>query len=238
MNTATVRQLCQPGTTSGRVCRECGAIFSLPDFIPAAMAALVHACPTCSEKQAAADSRRMLLESKRMRAERWKTFCPPEFLGTDPDKLPCPDQYRAVMAWQHGPRGLILHGATGQGKSRCAWSLLRREYEISRTIAALDSSAGLTYAAKYGDSAADVQRWIERLCRVDIALLDDVFKCKLTDSFEAAIFTIINERTENRVPLIVTCNDTGASLKERLSPDRGAAILRRLREFCNPISFA
>jgi len=213
-------------------------MFTLPDFIPASIAALVHACPTCSEKQAAADSRRTVLESKRMRAERWKTICPPDFIGTDPAKLPCFRQYQAVMAWQHGPRGLILHGATGRGKSRCAWSLIRREYEAGKTVAALDSSAGITYAAKYGESAADVQRWIVRLCRVDVALLDDVFKAKLTDSFEAAIFTIVNERTENRLPLVVTCNDTGDSLKERLSPDRGAAMLRRLREFCNAISFA
>ncbi len=238
MTTTPVRQLCSPSATSGRVCRECAATFTLPDFIPAAIAALVRVCPECSEKRAAADSRRAVLESKRMRAERWKAICPPEFIGTDPRKLPCPSQYKAVMAWEYGPRGLIFHGATGRGKSRCAWTLLRREWEAGRTVAALDSSAGVTYAAKYSESGADVQRWIDRLCRVDVALLDDIFKCRLTDSFEAAIFTIVNQRTENRVPLVVTCNDTGSTLLERLTPDRGAAMLRRLREFCDSISFA
>jgi len=131
----------------------------------------------------------------------------------------------------------MLHGPTGAGKSRCAWLLLKREFEAGRTVGALNSTAGLTYAAKYGDSATEVARWIDRLTGVDLALLDDVFKCKLTDSFEAAVFTIINERTEHRLPIMVTTQDTGRTLLERLSPDRGEALVRRLREFCEDFPF-
>lgn len=226
-----------PQASRERTCRECNAAFVVPSFIPASIAALVHVCPSCSEKHSAEVSRQVIQQSKSVRLERWKQVCPPEFLETEPGKLPCQRQYQAVMGWQFGSRGLVLHGSTGKGKSRCAWLLLRREFEGGRSVSCLNSSSGLTYAAKYGESSADVARWIDRQCLVDILLLDDVFKCKLTDSFEAAVFTVINSRTERQRPLLVTLNDTGDSLITRLSPDRGAAMLRRLREFCEAISF-
>ena len=215
-------------------CAECGTLFELPY---ATLAKFVRVCPTCSERHAFEDQRQAVLSAKRLRAERWRNICPQEFLESSAHRLPHPDRLERLLKWRYGPRGLMLHGPTGAGKSRCAWLLLKREFEAGRTVGALNSTAGLTYAAKYGDSATEVARWIDRLTGVDLALLDDVFKCKLTDSFEAAVFTIINERTEHRLPIMVTTQDTGRTLLERLSPDRGEALVRRLREFCEDFPF-
>jgi DNA replication protein DnaC len=239
MSTTIAESLGQtPRASTERTCRECAKPFEVPTFIPASIAAKVHVCPSCSERHAAETSRRAIEQSQAVRLARWKQICPPEFLQTDPNKLPCQRQYRAVMNWICGHRGLVLHGPTGQGKSRCAWLLLRREYEAGRSVRSLNSASGLTYAAKFSESAKDAERWIERLSEVDLLLLDDCFKAKLTDSFEAALFAVINTRTERQLPIIATLNDTGSTLLERLTPDRGAAMLRRLREFCDSISFA
>jgi DNA replication protein DnaC len=235
----TSAELLQPMTKASmsRPCRECGAPFELPEFIPALIASMAHVCPECSEKAAERESRRTVEASKAVRSQRRKDMCPLQFLGTEPPKLPCQRGVQAVMRWEYGPKGLLLHGGTGQGKSRCAWLLLRREYEAGRSIASLNSASGLAYGAKFSDSASEAARWIERLTTIDLLLIDDVFKAKLTDSFESAVFTVINQRTERQRPMVVTLNDTGETLIERLSPDRGPAMLRRLREFCEPIAF-
>ena len=67
--------------------------------------------------------------------------------------------------------------------------------------------------------------------------MDDIFKVKLTDSFENAIFTIIDQRINNLRPIIATMNDVGATLAARMSPDRGGPIVRRLREACQIVVF-
>jgi len=58
---------------------------------------------------------------------------------------------------------------------------------------------------------------------------------------EAALFTIIAQRTEQRRPIIATLNDTGASLANRMSGDRGDALVRRLydrlSDFAEAIAF-
>lgn len=130
-----------------------------------------------------------------------------------------------------------MHGQSGRGKSRCAWELLKREYLTGRSVAVLDCSFGFDYGAKFSISVADAVRWMDQKTRVDLLLMDDTLKVKLTDSVEAALFMLVNYRTENQLPIILTTNDTGETLQSRMSDDRGAALLRRLREFSTAISF-
>ena len=221
-----------------KICNECGAEFQLPDFIPVIMAALVKTCPECSERHGIEHQQQIIQKSKLCRLEAWKRICPADYLDTVPSKLPFPMKLNNVLAWQYGPKGLLLHSPTGAGKSRCAWMLLKREWEAGRTVKSLNASAGLTYAEKYSRSPAEVGLWIDRLCQTDLLLMDDVFKSKLTDSFESALFIIVMHRTEHKLPIIVTTNDNGDSLLQRLSPDRGEPLVRRIKEFCKSIAFS
>src|SRR5262249_9172509 len=158
------------------------------------------------ELRALDDQRLTVFQAGQARAERWRVICPPGFLDSDPGRLPQPEKLKDALEWRYGPQGLLLHGPTGSGKSRVAWLVLKREWEAGRTVASLDSLSGLTYASKYSESAQEVGRWIDRLCGIDLLLLDDVFKAKLTDSFEGSLFAVINRRTERKLPLLVTLN--------------------------------
>lgn len=218
-----------------RECRECRNPFELPPFKLAVK--YVFVCPTCAERQAERDQREALLKAGNYRAESWKTFCPAEFQSTEAHKLPSPTKLQQVLGWPYGKRGLILHGISGRGKSRCAWELLKREYLAGRSVAVLDCGFGFDYGARFSASVADAARWIDQKARVDLLLMDDTLKIKLTDSVEAALFMLVNFRTENQLPIILTTNDTGETLEARMSDDRGAALLRRLREFSISISF-
>lgn len=223
-------------TESTRQCRECGNTFELPPFRLAAE--LVHICPECSERHAEADQRAAAERSPMYRLAAWNRFCPAIFRDTEPSKLPSPSRLQKAMEWQYGARGLVLHGTSGKGKSRIAWELLKREYLAGKSVAVLDSAFSYEYSSKFAISAADAARWVESKSAVDLLLLDDVLKAKLTDSVEQALFTIVNTRTERGLPIITTTNDTGETLLSRMSSDRGPAMLRRLREFAVSFSFA
>lgn len=216
-------------------CRECGMEWKF-EFSPY-LATLVHVCPTCSQIHADEEVRQLIARSAAIRTEAWKAICPPDFLNIEPHRLPKPSKLQIVLKWQFGPKGLLLHGPTGSGKSRCAWHLLKREHATGRSVRAIDHSVGLEYGALFAQSAADADRWRERLVCVDILFMDDVFKAKLTDSLESALFTIVSARTERQRPIIVTTNDSGETLAARTTDDRGAALIRRLREFCQSIQF-
>ena len=82
-----------------------------------------------------------------------------------------------------------------------------------------------------------MQRWLEHVSIVDFLLLDDIFKVRLTDSFEGFLFSIVCQRTEACLPIVITTNDDGASLMERLTLDRGEPLLRRIKESCGVVPF-
>lgn len=220
-----------------RPCEECGNGFVLPPFRIAAK--FVKICPSCSEIRAELDMQKAR-ESARddvRRGGTWKRVCPEEFQKTERGRIPNPIRFDRVMQWKFGSRGMVLHGPTGRGKSRCAWELMRREHMQGRSWDVLDSRFAYSYSAQFS-KPSDCAKWIKARIELDILLLDDVFKTKLTDSVEQAVFAIVNHRTEEGRPVILTTQDVGETLEQRMSPDRGPALVRRIREFCESISFS
>jgi len=227
--------LLKPVTVTN-TCRDCGRRFEVKNCA-AWFVGLVCICKTCGDKHAAEESQRAAAEAAQRRNGTWEQLCPSNYRQTDPASLPRPDLLARVLAWKFGPRGLLLHGPTGRGKSRCAWLLLKREFESGRSIAAADHSIGFRYAEAYKESAAAAAAWIDKLSAVEILFLDDVFKARLTDSLESALFTVIANRGEQGRPTIIATNDTGSSLTLRLSTDRGEALVRRLMEGTERVPF-
>lgn len=176
-------------------------------------------------------------EKARERVREWENFCPVDFRQTTLERLPRRKKYERAMEWKFGARGLLLHGPSGLGKSRTAWKICEREFLIGRTVEVIDANFAQEYAAKLGARFGATAEWIGQKCEASVLLMDDVFKAKLTDAIETALFAVMEERLQNRRPLIVTLNDTGATLKGRLSQDRGEPIVRRLREHCEAVSF-
>jgi DNA replication protein DnaC len=218
-------------------CRECGVAVITPQFLRRMATTHGVICSACSDRDNQRLTRQIMDRSACVRAERWKQLCPPDFLETKRERLPIPKKCDEVMSWEHGPQGLFLAGPTATGKSRCAWLLAKRQWMAGKSVRCLDYAGGIAYASRYSESPKLVEDWLERHCSVDLLLLDDVFKTRVTDSFESALFFVIARRTENQLPIIITANDSAATLLQRLSPDRGDAMLRRLKEFCKVISF-
>ncbi len=197
---------------------------------------MIKHCPKCSEQAAQKRNQESAAKHAEDFEAKWRDFCPPIFQETEISKLPMPHKAYECLKWD-GQKGLTLFGNTRRGKSRCAWLLMRREFEKKRKITVMDSLSGFDYGSQFALSAAAAEAWVMARCRADLLFLDDVFKVKLTDSFEAAMFAIIDYRLNHKKTIVATCNDTGDSLAARMSNDRGAAFVARLKESCTTIQF-
>lgn len=169
------------------------------------------------------------------RVERFQKLCPPLYRESDPARLP---KLHDVLAWQPGQQGLLLTGPTGTGKTRCLWQLVKRLVEQGESVCAFDCvSFGHEVSKRFGDSEEAPEDWAAQLATYPIIFFDDLGKLKLTDRAEAELFGLIERRTANMKPILATTNDTGTTLQDRMTDNRGPALIRRLREFCNVIQF-
>jgi len=203
--------------------------------------------PTPEQREAEArrrqeeDRRRQQEYQKRLHRERYERDCPPLYQQTDPARLP-PDKLKAVLAWRYGPRGLLLVGKTGAGKSRCAWQLIRRlTVDEGRHVRAFDGIGwGVAVSAAFGDPQT-TETWLDRVCKADVLFIDDLFKVKFTEAQEQGIYGVFERRAAYMRPIIATMNTTGELLLARMTEqgraDRGEPLIRRMRDFCQIITF-
>lgn len=174
--------------------------------------------------------------------KRFVELCPPLYRQTDPARLPARGKLAEVMAWKYGPNGLLLVGPTGTGKTRCAWLLMRRLIlEDCRRVTYFDGIGwGIEVAKEYGQPETTGQ-WLDRVCRAEILFLDDLFKAKMTEAQEQALYGVFDRRAAWQRPTIATMNSTGDMILARMTEtgraDRGEALLRRMREFCEVVTF-
>ena len=122
-------------------------------------------------------------------------------------------------------RGMILHGPVGRGKTflagcvcnalldegwKCLMTSTRRiRGEIERS---------------YG-SQNDV---LERLCKNDLVVLDDLFRDRDTETGRETVFTVVDALYKMRVPVIVTTNMRADSLT--FPSDADQPVVERLKE--------
>lgn len=165
-------------------------------------------------------------------------ICPPLYRDTDPGRLPlCRSAYRKIIGWEYGPRGLLVHGPTGSGKTRATWMLIQRLIAEGRFLMWYDCvDFGHAVARYFSDKDLDPQWWIGQLAKAPVLFFDDLGKAKLTDRVESEFFGIIEKRIANCVPTLITTNLNSKALAHMLSPDRGPAMIRRLKEYFEDVS--
>lgn len=189
-------------------CRNCGA--------PSEK----HFCPDCYD---------------RIMADSWRQVCPPLFLYTETARLP-QEQLKMVMCWAFGPHGLVLSGPPGKGKTRCAIELMKRLHWEGLPLAL---TSGFQFAADCGRGLFDGSWYdqLDALMHVSVLFIDDLDKCKMTETVETQLFGLIDYRTTHLRPIITTLNSSKGELESRFSDVRGGPIIRRLSEFSTTVKF-
>ena len=235
-----------------RVCQTCRAVFTtrLLRFPLSGISPLAcDVCENCKTDKGKAEGVRLSaqaeaevaeIEARATEAARafWPKVCPPLYRATEAGRLP-QDALADVLAWQYGPQGLLLMGPTGTGKTRAAFLLLKRlVLEDLRIVRAFDGLGFDHECVRHFRSDGGGEDWADALAKVDVVFLDDLGKGCFTPRVEAELFGLIERRAANCLPTIATTNMTGRDLAGKVSADRGAPMVRRLREFCKCITFS
>lgn len=108
-------------------------------------------------------------------------------------------QAAACPSWQFGPIGLGLVGPSGIGKTRCAFTLLRRMFDAGKTIAAVCAPKFAKICAEqfdgYPDTREQSKRALGAFMRAEILFLDDLGKARFTERVEIELFDLLEYRT-------------------------------------------
>jgi DNA replication protein DnaC len=158
-----------------------------------------------------------------------------------------PERYRdaktedpQIIAWASDgmKQSLIITGDYGTGKTHAAHAIAR----IARykgKVARVVPLADLLQAVKdtFGDNSPDnitESEILSRCATLDLLILDDVGKERLTDWAEEWLWRLVNTRYNNELPIALTTNMTPAEMGGR---DRIAAIMSRIRDGAKVIIF-
>lgn len=215
-------------------CRSCGkemkpVSFTGPGgklltFPPAAYCA-ADACV------AAADAARALETPVKIR--QFTDGCPELFKDTDPHRLP-PPLNGIALSWspwnEPKRRGLLIHGATRKGKSRCMWFVrnrLKAEGRYVKVLTMFELEAELVSA--WGKDRWD--RTMKDMIDVDLLCLDDLGKEKMTERMASVLFALVDQRAQHMRPTLITTNHTSQSLLDRFhDKETGSAFVARLKD--------
>ena len=135
-------------------------------------------------------------------------------------------------------KGVILVGNNGVGKTHLACSIANRFIEkgipvIYGTLINLLAELRNSYEIDNNISEMEIIKLYEN---VDLLIIDDLGKEKPSEWGLEKLFTIINSRYENNLPVIITTNYNQNSLIKRLSINEeletAKLIISRLYEMC------
>ncbi len=147
-------------------------------------------------------------------------------------------EYSEKLANSVERKGLILVGNNGVGKTHLACSIANELIKngipiIYGTLINLLAELKNTYDVDNNISEMKIIKLYEK---VDLLIIDDLGKEKPSEWGLEKLFTLINSRYENNLPVIITTNYDQNSLTNRLSIngeiETAKSIISRLYEMC------
>lgn len=133
--------------------------------------------------------------------------------------------------------GLIITGKSGVGKTHLATAILNKLTEkdmlvlMGRLILLLD-----VIKDTFKDSSSKEKDIIELYSKVDMLIIDDLGTERISSWALEKLYTIIENRNENKLPIIVTTRFNKESLLDRFcqseDEELSEAVIQKLYQFC------
>jgi len=177
---------------------------------------------------------------------KWDEDCPQKFkdIIRNPNKNDSRidwESYNKVAGWKYSEKGMYISGLSGLGKTTAVWHLFREVEKASghapQFIKAVQLARVLSRAAR--DINDDP---VKLLSKWGVLIIDDIGKEKITNSFAAQLFDLIDARYENNRPTIITSKFAGGAFMRRFDEvgdaSTGNDIVRRLSETCEGVDFS
>ena len=133
--------------------------------------------------------------------------------------------------------GLIITGKSGVGKTHLATAILNQLTEkdmlvlMGRLILLLD-----VIRDTFKDFSSKEKDIIELYSKVDVLIIDDLGTERISSWALEKLYTIIENRNENKLPIIVTTRFNKESLLDRFcqseDEELSEAVIQKLYQFC------
>ena len=173
---------------------------------------------------------------------RQRTF--ENYVCTTPDQQRCYDSVKKYAdtfteRLQDG-KGLLMIGSIGTGKTHLAAAVANQVLTAGVPVIFKTSIDLLTDIRSTYDTDTQESKVVDTYGTVELLVLDDLGKEKVTAWAASMIFSIINARYERMLPTIITTNHGCAELASALGDDRtrAEAIVSRIQETCVTIVMA
>lgn len=124
---------------------------------------------------------------------------------------------------------LLLVGGYGTGKTHLAASIANKLMDNGIPVLFDTFSGHLNKLKAEFNGGKSV--YLEQMKNVDMLILDDIGKEKISEWSQSIMFDVINFRYEHLLPIVLTTNLKNDSLKEYL----GGAVWSRLCEMCSGV---
>ena len=221
---------------------QCGAEFDARSvFIGGKEVFSQKLCPACIDAKNADADAEQKQKAFAAKTESWNRICPPLYQLTNPEH-PAINQKAlcAALQWQNNMdgAGVCFIGPSGLCKTRIMLLLAKRlHFEGVGVFFISSTRLAWAFQNQFGADQrnGEARDSIASAHKIPVLFLDDVGKEKFTETVERDFYDLIEQRTSHLRPTHWTANANGAQLEAMMSSDRGGAIMRRLREFSEPI---
>ncbi len=160
---------------------------------------------------------------------------PRVYRDTNPALIPCPRMRSVAETWASwDKRSLLLHGTTRLGKTRAAWEVIRRWWKTHYSTYEWISMRHLEAEIEKSFDSRTHGKYIDGLVKAKLLFIDDLGKERLTQRMAADLFSIIDGRSCEMRPTIITTNFNSAALRERFDPrdiETAEAIFGRFSDY-------
>ena len=126
--------------------------------------------------------------------------------------------------------GLLILGGYGSGKTHLAASIANRLMDNGVPVL-FDTLTSHLEKLKAEFNTDGKRTYLEKMKTIDMLVLDDAGKEKVTEWTASVLFDVINYRYEHLLPVVITSNLDSKDLEHYL----GSAVYSRLCEMCKGV---